>query len=109
MRIFGMGIPELLIIVAIICILFGPMLFKKINSQVKKTGKAAKDAVETGAKAAGTEVDLDNIDKSKVLDKVESFQNRVDEMFADAEDDEADADSDSDEAQEATPSEKTTA
>lgn len=114
MRIFGMGIPELLIIVLIICVLFGPMLFKKINGQVKKTGSAAKKAVENGAKAAGTDADLGSIDKSVILDKVESFQDRVDKMFADAEEDDGDSDadadedggSDSDEAQSA-PSEKT--
>ena len=57
MRIFGLGLPELLIILAIVCILFGPVLFKKINKQVKATGKAAKKGIENGAKAAGSDVD----------------------------------------------------
>lgn len=83
MRIFGLGLPELLIILAIVCILFGPVLFKKLNKQVKETGKAAKKGIENGAKAAGSDVDLDHIDKDTVLDKVESFQNRVDKMFED--------------------------
>ena len=88
MRIFGLGLPELLIILAIVCILFGPVLFKKINKQVKATGKAAKKGIENGAKAAGSDVDLDHIDKSVVLDKVESFQDRVDKMFEEEEEDE---------------------
>lgn len=88
MRIFGLGLPELLIILAIVCILFGPVLFKKINKQVKATGKAAKKGIENGAKAAGSDVDLDHIDKSVVLDKVESFQDRVDKMFEEDEKDE---------------------
>ncbi len=88
MRIFGLGLPELLIILAIVCILFGPILFKKINKQVKATGKAAKKGIENGAKAAGSDVDLDHIDKSVVLDKVESFQDRVDKMFEEDEEDE---------------------
>ena len=88
MRIFGLGLPELLIILAIVCILFGPVLFKKINKQVKATGKAAKKGIENGAKAAGSDVDLDHIDKSVVLDKVESFQDRVDKMFEEDEEDE---------------------
>lgn len=91
MRIFGMGLPEILIIIAIICILFGPALFKKLNKQVKETGKAAKKGIENGAKAAGTDVDLDHIDKGSVLDKVESFQDRVDKMFADDDEEEAPA------------------
>lgn len=88
MRIFGLGLPELLIILVIVCILFGPVLFKKINKQVKATGKAAKKGIENGAKAAGSDVDLDHIDKSVVLDKVESFQDRVDKMFEEDEEDE---------------------
>lgn len=87
-RIFGLGLPELLIILAIVCILFGPVLFKKINKQVKATGKAAKKGIENGAKAAGSDVDLDHIDKSVVLDKVESFQDRVDKMFEEDKEDE---------------------
>lgn len=88
MRIFGLGLPELLIILAIICILFGPALFKKLNKQVKETGKAAKKGIENGAKAAGADVDLDHVDKNAVLDKVENFQDRVDKMFEDDEEDE---------------------
>lgn len=89
MRIFGLGLPELLIILAIVCILFGPVLFKKLNKQVKATGKAAKKGIENGAKAAGSDVDLDHIDKNAVLDKVESFQDRVDKMFEDDDEDES--------------------
>lgn len=89
MRIFGLGLPELLIILAIVCILFGPVLFKKLNKQVKATGKAAKKGIENGAKAAGSDVDLDHIDKTAVLDKVESFQDRVDKMFEDDDEDES--------------------
>ena len=85
MRIFVPGLPELLIILAIVCILFGPVLFKKINKQVKATGK---EGIENGAKAAGSDVDLDHIDKSVVLDKVESFQDRVDKMFEEDKEDE---------------------
>lgn len=83
MRIFGMGLPEIIIIVLIICVLFGPALFKKLNKQVKATSKAAKKGIENGAEAAGVDVDMDGIDKGSVLDKVEGFQDRIDEMFAD--------------------------
>lgn len=90
MRIFGMGIPELLIILAIVCVLFGPVLFKKLHKQAKATGQAAKKGLENGAKAAGKDIDLDNIDKGTVLDKIEGFQNKVDKMFDDDDADEGD-------------------
>lgn len=98
MRIFGMGIPELLIILAIVCVLFGPVLFKKLHKQAKATGQAAKKGLENGAKAAGKDIDLDNIDKGTVLDKIEGFQNKVDKMFDDdgVKDQPADADTSED-------------
>ena len=87
MRLFGLGPLELIIIIAIVCVLFGPIIFKKLNKQVKATGKAAKKGIESGAKAAGTDIKVDEINKDSVLDKVESIQNRVDKMFDDAEKD----------------------
>ncbi len=84
-----MGLPELIIILLIVCVLFGPVLFKKLNKQAKATAKAAKKGIEGGAKAAGKDVNLDDVDKDTVLDKVEGFQDRVDKMFADAEEEEA--------------------
>lgn len=95
-----MGLPELIIIVLIICVLFGPVLFKKLNGQVKATSKAAKKGIENGAKAAGTDVDLDNINKDTVLDKVESLQNRVDKMFSEDDEDDAASEADSEETAE---------
>ena len=87
MRVFGLGPLELVIIIAIICVLFGPVIFKKLNKQVKATGKAAKKGIDDGAKAAGTDIKVDEINKDTVLDKVENIQNRVDKMFDDAEKD----------------------
>lgn len=89
MKLFGViGVWELVIILVIVCLIFGPALFKKLGKQMKKTGNAAKSAVENGAHAAGKDVDFDSMDKSKILDKVESFQDRVDKMF---DDDDADS------------------
>lgn len=87
MRIFGLGPLELVIIIAIVCVLFGPIIFKKLNKQVKATGEAAKKGIESGAKAAGADIKVDEINKDTVLDKVENIQNRVDKMFDDAEKD----------------------
>lgn len=81
MRIFGLGIPELIIILVVILLIFGPGLFKKLNKQLKKTGQAAKRGLEAGTEAAGKKVDLDNVSKDDILDKVENLQDKMDEKL----------------------------
>ena len=85
MRIFGPPLPELIIILVVILLIFGPGLFKKLNKQLKKTGEAAKKGIEAVSaeaaeawKAAGKKVDLDNVSKDDILDKVENLQDKMD-------------------------------
>ena len=52
MRIFGMGPVELLIIVLIILVIFGPMLIKRF----KKSGKELKTAIDETREAWNEEV-----------------------------------------------------
>lgn len=52
MRIFGMGPVELLIIVVIIFVIFGPMLIKRF----KKSGKELKNAIDETREAWNEEV-----------------------------------------------------
>ncbi len=71
-----MGAPELIIILIIICVLCGPALFKKV-------GKAAVKGIETGATNAGVDVEKikeDNKGKT-VAERIESFQDKVDEKL----------------------------
>ena len=52
MRIFGMGPVELLIIIVIILVIFGPMLIKRF----KKSGKELKNAIDETREAWNEEV-----------------------------------------------------
>lgn len=85
MRIFGLGVPELIIILVVILVIFGPGLFKKIGKRGKETFDAAKKGIESGAKENGKDLDLDNMSKDDVLDGVTKMQDKVDDMFAKAE------------------------
>lgn len=81
MRIFGLGMPELVVILLIICVLCGPALFKKLGGRAKKVGKAAAKGIEDGAKNAGVDVEKvkqENKDKT-VAERIEDFQDKVDE------------------------------
>ena len=63
MKIFGLGIPELLIILAVFLVIFGPKLLPKLGSAFGKTAKTMREGVS-------------------------EVQNKVDESFADEEDEE---------------------
>ncbi len=83
MRIFGLGLPELVVILVIICVLCGPALFKKLGGRAKKVGKAAVKGIETGATNAGVDVDkIKEENKGKtVAERIETFQDKVDEKL----------------------------
>ena len=83
MRIFGLGMPELIVILLIICVLCGPALFKSLGKRAKAGGQAASKGIEDGAKGAGVDVDKikeENKGKS-VAERIESFQDKVDEKL----------------------------
>lgn len=52
MRIFGMGVPELLVILAIILLIFGPKNLPKLGSALGKTVKSLREGMDAGKKEA---------------------------------------------------------
>ena len=50
MKIFGMGTPELLIILAVILLIFGPKNLPKLGSALGKTVKNLRDGMGAGKK-----------------------------------------------------------
>lgn len=85
MRIGPLGLPEIIIIVVIIAVLFGPSLFTKLGKRIKQTGDAAKKGIEAGAAEAGKDVDLDSAKKGSVMETIDSFQDKLDEKLTEAE------------------------
>lgn len=85
MRIGPFGIVEILIIVLIIAVIFGPSLFKKFGKRVKKTAESAKEGIEAGARENGSDLKLDEVNKDTIMDKVTEFQDRLDEKLTEAE------------------------
>ncbi len=83
MKIFGLGMPELIIILIIIVVLCGPALFKKLGNRGKKMVNAAKAGLEDGAKTAGVDVDKIKEDaKGKsAAERLENFQDKVDKKL----------------------------
>ena len=51
MKILGMGMPELLIILAVILLIFGPKNLPKLGSALGKTVKNLRDGIGGGEKA----------------------------------------------------------
>ncbi len=55
MRIFGMGLPELLVILAVILLIFGPKNLPKLGSALGKTVKNLRDGMGGDKEEAETE------------------------------------------------------
>ncbi len=81
MRIFGMGVMEIAIILVIVCLIFGPVLFKKIGKRGKDTFDSAKKGLENGAKQNDKDLDFDSFSKDDLMDGITKLQDRVDDMF----------------------------
>ena len=77
------GFQEIIIIVIIAAIILGPGLFVKLGKRGKQTADSLKKGIESGAKAAGADIDLSNTSKDDVLKGIGKLQDRVDEMLND--------------------------
>lgn len=67
MKILGMGMPELLIILAVILLIFGPKNLPKLGSALGKTVKNLRDGMGGGEKAIQESDDEDE----EVVEEVE--------------------------------------
>ena len=66
MKILGMGVPELLIILAVILLVFGPKNLPKLGSALGKTVKNLREGVSGGKEEAMEEVVEDEADSKPV-------------------------------------------
>ncbi len=80
MKIFGLGIPELVIILVIIVVLLGPTLFTRLRKRTDSAVKGAKEGIEAGKEAADVKPDPEMEGKS-TMEKVEHFQDKVDDWM----------------------------
>ena len=70
MKLFGLFGPfELIIILAVVLIIFGPKLLPKLGSAFGKTAKSLRDGVENGIDEAQVE-EVEEQPKKKVVKKV---------------------------------------
>lgn len=52
MKIFGLGVPELLIILGVALLIFGPKQLPKLGSAIGKTVKSLREGMNAGLKEA---------------------------------------------------------
>lgn len=67
MKIFGLGVPELLIILAVALLIFGPKNLPKLGSALGRTVKNLRDGMGGGKKKEVE--DLDDEDEEEVEEK----------------------------------------
>ncbi|MDR2107980.1 MAG: twin-arginine translocase TatA/TatE family subunit [Coriobacteriales bacterium] len=60
MKFFGMGMPELIIILVVILIIFGPKNLPKLGSALGRTVKNVREGVEGGGILESAELDDDD-------------------------------------------------
>ena len=67
MKFLGMGVPELLIILAVILLIFGPKNLPKLGSALGKTVKNLRDGMGSGKKGEEEEV----VEEAEEVEEVE--------------------------------------
>lgn len=70
MRIFGMGVPELLVILAVVLLIFGPKNLPKLGSALGRTVKNLREGMGTSDKRV--EEEADGADVEKVVEDKDS-------------------------------------
>lgn len=75
MKILGLGVPELLIILVVVLLIFGPKNLPKLGSALGKTVKGLRDGMGAGKK----EVQEASDDDDAVIEKTETIKDTVEE------------------------------
>ena len=61
MKILGLGVPELLIILVVVLLIFGPKNLPKLGSALGKTVKGLRDGMDAGKKEVTEDADEDAV------------------------------------------------
>lgn len=85
---FGLGVPELIVIFVIALIVFGPKKLPDLGralgrgiAEFKRASQEVKESIETEVRNAGQSIDV-----KKLKDEVEGLENEVRRLGADAPD-----------------------
>ena len=72
MKILGLGVPELLIILVVVLLIFGPKNLPKLGNALGKTVKGLRDGMGAGKKKDVTEAadNAQNVEDAEVLEEV---------------------------------------
>lgn len=70
MKILGLGVPELIIILIVVLLIFGPKNLPKLGSALGKTVKGLRDGMGDGKKEATEAKDADDPDDDDVVEEV---------------------------------------
>ena len=73
MKILGLGVPELLIILVVILIIFGPKNLPKLGSALGKTVKSLREGMGAGKK------EIEDADETEDEEEVEVVEEEVEE------------------------------
>ena len=87
MKIFGLGVPELLIILAVALLIFGPKNLPKLGSALGRTVKNLRDGMGGGAKKEIEDLDdeEDEVEEKPVRKKKAASAKKAAAQAADSE------------------------
>ncbi len=71
MKIFGMGMPELVIILAVILLIFGPKNLPKLGAALGKTVKGMRDGLGGDKKEAVEEEEEEDVEEPATVKAIE--------------------------------------
>ena len=71
MKVFGMGMPELLIILAVILLIFGPKNLPKLGAALGKTVKGMRDGLGGDKKEAVEEEEEEDVEEPATVKAIE--------------------------------------